>query len=125
MLHNVLPCVSSAHIWVSIKCSPSQQLPPYWLLVKFRRLFLLWSFASNRRKELANAGVTAFLNLLIADAQGTKACLGWERQPDAGLHACTAVVDAWLRLLQRALHALRALRVAMPAAPEYLTARCV
>lgn len=57
------------------------------------------------------------------NAQGTKACLGWERVPDGGLHACTAVVDAWLRLLQRALHAVRALRVAVPAAPEYLTLR--
>ncbi len=86
---------------------------------------MLCSLASNRRKQLGDAGVTALLNLLIADAQGTKACLGWERQPDAGLHACTAVVDAWLRLLQRALHALRALRIAMPPAPEYLTVRCV
>lgn len=53
--------------------------------------------------------------------QGTKACLGWERAPDGSLHACTAVVDSWLRLLQRALHAVRALRVAVPAAPEYMT----
>ena len=52
-----------------------------------------------------------------ATAQGTKACLGWERAPEGGLHACTAVVDAWLRLLQRALHAVRALRAAVPAAP--------
>lgn len=51
--------------------------------------------------------------------QGSKACLGWERIPDGGLHACTAVVDAWLRLLQRALHAVRALRAAVPAAPEH------
>jgi hypothetical protein len=51
--------------------------------------------------------------------QGSKACLGWERAPDGGLHACTAVVDAWLRLLQRALHAVRALRAAVPAAPEH------
>lgn len=58
------------------------------------------------------------------DMQGTKACLGWERVPDGGLHSCTAVIDAWLRLLQRALHAVRALRVAVPAAPEYMTQGC-
>lgn len=50
-------------------------------------------------------------------AQGTKACLGWERAPEGGLHSCTAVVDSWLRLLQRALHAVRALRFAVPATP--------
>ena len=60
-------------------------------------------------------------NAAAWSTQGTKACLGWERVPDGGLHACTAVVDAWLRLLQRALHAVRALRVAVPAAPEYMT----
>ncbi len=36
--------------------------------------------------------------------QGTKACLGWDREPQGGSHACTAVVDLWLQLLQLALH---------------------
>lgn len=36
--------------------------------------------------------------------QGTKACLGWDREPQGGCHACTAVVDLWLQLLQRSLH---------------------
>ena len=36
--------------------------------------------------------------------QGTKACLGWDKEPRGGSHACTAVVDLWLQLLQRALH---------------------
>ena len=36
--------------------------------------------------------------------QGTKACLGWDREPQGGSHACTAVVDLWLQLLQLCLH---------------------
>ena len=36
--------------------------------------------------------------------QGTKACLGWDREAQGGTHACTAVVDLWLQLLQRTLH---------------------
>lgn len=44
--------------------------------------------------------------------QGTKACLGWDRDPEHGTYACTAVTDSWLLLLQRALHAARALQTA-------------
>ena len=44
--------------------------------------------------------------------QGTKACLGWDRDPEHGTYACTAVTDSWLLLLQRALHAARALQAA-------------
>jgi hypothetical protein len=47
-----------------------------------------------------------------------KACLGWDRQPRGGVHGCTAVVDAWLKLLQRSLHAVRALRLTLPPLPE-------
>ena len=36
--------------------------------------------------------------------QGTKACLGWDRQPLGGTHAPTAVVDLWLQLLQLSSH---------------------
>ena len=36
--------------------------------------------------------------------QGTKACLGWDRQPLGGTHAPTAVVDLWLQLLQISSH---------------------
>ena len=50
--------------------------------------------------------------------QGVKACLGWERQPQGGVHSCTVVVDAWLKLLQRSLHAVRALRLTLPPLPE-------
>jgi hypothetical protein len=42
-------------------------------------------------------------------AQGTKACLGWEREPQGGTYACTAVTDAWLGLLQAAFAAARLL----------------
>lgn len=44
--------------------------------------------------------------------QGTKACLGWDRDPVEGTYACTAVTDSWLLLLQRCLHAARALQSA-------------
>lgn len=44
--------------------------------------------------------------------QGTKACLGWDRDPVEGTYACTAVTDSWLLLLQRCLHAARALQAA-------------
>lgn len=44
--------------------------------------------------------------------QGSKACLGWDRDPEHGTYACTAVTDSWLLLLQRALHAARALQSA-------------
>ena len=40
-------------------------------------------------------------------AQGTKACLGWDREPSGGCWACTAVTDAWLHLLTLAFHAAR------------------
>lgn len=40
----------------------------------------------------------------LCDLQGTKACLGWDREAQGGSHACTAVVDLWLQLLQRTLH---------------------
>ena len=43
-------------------------------------------------------------NMHVVTLQGTKACLGWDREPQGGSHACTAVVDLWLQLLQRALH---------------------
>ena len=36
--------------------------------------------------------------------QGTKACLGWDRQPLGATHAPTAVVDLWLQLLQLSSH---------------------
>jgi len=44
-----------------------------------------------------------------ARAQGTNACLGWEREPEGGTYACTAVTDAWLALLALAFHAARLL----------------
>ena len=40
----------------------------------------------------------------LPSLQGTKACLGWDRESQGGTHACTAVVDLWLQLLQRTLH---------------------
>lgn len=40
----------------------------------------------------------------VCHLQGTKACLGWDREAQGGTHACTAVVDLWLQLLQRTLH---------------------
>ena len=43
-------------------------------------------------------------HLHAALLQGTKACLGWDREPQGGSHACTVVVDLWLQLLQLALH---------------------
>jgi hypothetical protein len=45
----------------------------------------------------------------VSDVQGTKACLGWDRDPEAGTYACTAVTDTWLELLQVAFRAARAL----------------
>lgn len=51
-------------------------------------------------------------NLKGNGSQGTKACLGWDREPEQGTFACTAVTDSWLLLLQRALHAARALQTA-------------
>ena len=50
--------------------------------------------------------------LPVFELQGTKACLGWDRDPEHGTYACTAVTDSWLLLLQRALHAARALQTA-------------
>jgi len=52
-----------------------------------------------------------------ARAQGTKACLGWEREPEGGTYACTAVTDAWLALLALAFHAARLLLAAPAAEP--------
>jgi hypothetical protein len=46
--------------------------------------------------------------------QGTKACLGWDREPVRGSWACTAVTDAWLRLLTLAFHAARRVPSAEP-----------
>ncbi|KAK9844880.1 hypothetical protein WJX74_008085 [Apatococcus lobatus] len=51
--------------------------------------------------------------------QGSKACLGWEREPAQGTYACTIVVDMWLQLLQHALHASHVL----PAVPAPLDPR--
>ena len=60
---------------------------------------------------------TQALNLELG-AQGVKACLGWDRQPSGGVHSCTVVVDSWLKLFQRSLHAVRALRLTLPPLPE-------
>ena len=56
--------------------------------------------------------------------QGVKACLGWDRQPSGGVHSCTVVVDTWLKLFQRSLHAVRALRLTLPPLPELPDGRC-
>lgn len=50
--------------------------------------------------------------------------MGWDRQPTGGVHSCTVVVDTWLKLLQRSLHAVRALRLTLPPLPELLDSRC-
>lgn len=50
------------------------------------------------------AELTDWLGSAKIALQGTKACLGWDRDPQGGSHACTAVVDMWLQLLQRSLH---------------------
>lgn len=50
------------------------------------------------------AELTDWLGSAKIALQGTKACLGWDREPQGGSHACTAVVDLWLQLLQLALH---------------------
>ena len=42
--------------------------------------------------------------------QGTKACLGWDREASDGTSACTATTDLWLCLLEIAAHAVRALQ---------------
>ena len=63
--------------------------------------------------RLTSAGkpVEGFSQLLRnITLQGTKACLGWDRDPEHGTYACTAVTDSWLVLLQRSLHAARALQ---------------
>lgn len=60
-----------------------------------------------------------------ASLQGVKACLGWDRQPSGGVHSCTVVVDTWLKLFQRSLHAVRALRLTLPPLPELPDGRCV
>lgn len=39
--------------------------------------------------------------------QGTRACLGWDRAAMGGVHACTAVVDLWLQLLQHSMHTVQ------------------
>ena len=49
---------------------------------------------------------------MLMASQGTKPCLGWDRDPEHGTYACTVVTDSWLLLLQRALHASRALQTA-------------
>ncbi|BDA45078.1 hypothetical protein COCOBI_06-5580 [Coccomyxa sp. Obi] len=56
--------------------------------------------------------------------QGTKACLGWEREPQGGTYACTAVTDAWLALLQTAFAAARSVpkQAGTPAASRRATA---
>ena len=56
--------------------------------------------------------------------QGTKACLGWEREPQGGTYACTAVTDAWLALLQTAFAAARSVpkQASTPAASRRATA---
>ena len=58
-------------------------------------------------------------HLQLVVLQGTKACLGWDREPQGGSHACTAVVDLWLQLLQRSLH----LSHNLPRGPADLIAR--
>ncbi|KAL0052511.1 hypothetical protein WJX82_003263 [Trebouxia sp. C0006] len=50
------------------------------------------------------AELTDWLGSAKIALQGTKACLGWDREPQGGSHACTVVVDLWLQLLQLALH---------------------
>lgn len=50
------------------------------------------------------AELTDWLGSAKIALQGTKACLGWDREAQGGSHACTAVVDLWLQLLQRTLH---------------------
>lgn len=44
--------------------------------------------------------------------QGTKACLGWDREPSGATFACTTVTDSWLILLQKSLQAAKALQSA-------------
>lgn len=75
----------------------------------------------NWQWDVATLEVILFIGV---HKQGTKACLGWEREPEGGTYACTAVTDTWLALLQAAFAAARQLprSAGTPAASRRATA---